>query len=395
MDNIFILSNSPGEVSGWVKPVAAALASRGSGAKVSLVLLPCPYASGMEERYGREIFGIDDAMPFRSAWKLNVRGTGKRLVLQLGGDPLFGALLSAKFRAKWMIYTARPRWISRVDHYFLPDAHALSRFHDKKVSPSKYTFVGNLMIDSVPICGARDEMKARFGISTNENVISFLPGSRPFEYKEGYAFFSRAAMDVLSKFKNMHAFLPVAPTVDEAILEEGLRSAGLEWRGESEAEEIVWNGPGRIRLIRRGNYEAIKASSLAVAFPGTNNLQIASLGVPLMMVAPLNEAENIPLDGIPGIIPMSVPGAKRLKKKLVFWYSSRERFVSLPNRIAGRMVVPEHRGIMTPSMVAGMAEELLASPERLKKIVEGYSDISFERGAAEKIAEIICGAPQN
>lgn len=395
MDNIFILSNSPGEVSGWVKPVAAALASRGSGAKVSLVLLPCPYASGMEERYGREIFGIDDAMPFRSAWKLNVRGTGKRLVLQLGGDPLFGALMSAKFRAKWMIYTARPRWISRVDHYFLPDAHALSRFHDKKVSPSKYTFVGNLMIDSVPICGARDEMKARFGISPNENVISFLPGSRPFEYKEGYAFFSRAAMDVLSKFKNMHAFLPVAPTVDEAILEEGLRSAGLEWRGESEAEEIVWNGPGRIRLIRRGNYEAIKASSLAVAFPGTNNLQIASLGVPLMMVAPLNEAENIPLDGIPGIIPMSVPGAKRLKKKLVFWYSSRERFVSLPNRIAGRMVVPEHRGIMTPSMVAGMAEELLASPERLKKIVEGYSDISFERGAAEKIAEIICGAPQN
>lgn len=114
-----------------------------------------------------------------------------------------------------------------------------------------------------------------------------------------------------------------------------------------------------------------------------------------MMVAPLNEAENIPLDGIPGIIPMSVPGAKRLKKRLVFWYSSKERFVSLPNRIAGKMVVPEHRGIMTPSMVARMAEDLLDSPERLKKITDGYADIPFERGAAEKIAGIICAAMKN
>ncbi|MEG1799521.1 MAG: cdisaccharide synthetase, partial [Synergistaceae bacterium] len=86
MDNIFILSNSPGEVSGWVKPTAAALASCGLGAKTTLVLLPCPYASGMEERYGREIYGIDDAVPFKSAWKSNISGSGKRLVLQLGGD---------------------------------------------------------------------------------------------------------------------------------------------------------------------------------------------------------------------------------------------------------------------------------------------------------------------
>ena len=197
-------------------------------------------------------------------------------------------------------------------------------------------------------------------------------------------------MALLSRVEKMNAFLPVAPTVEEERLEDGLRRAGIEWRGLSGAEEIVWNGPGRIRLIRGGNSEAIKASTLAVALPGTNNLQIASLGVPLLMVAPLNEAENIPLDGIPGIIPMSLPGAKKLKKKLVFWYSSKERYVSLPNRIAGKMVVPEHRGIMTPEMVADMAEELLLSPERLKKITDGYAEIPFERGAADKIASEVC-----
>ncbi len=390
MDNIFILSNSPGEVAGWVKPVAAALTAKKSEAKVTLVLLPCPYASGMEERYGREIAGIDESVMFKQIWSRGAPKSGKRIVLQLGGDPFFGALLAARFRAKWMIYTARPRWCSRVDHYFLPDLKAVQRFKDKGVSAAKYSFVGNLMIDSVPICGSRSEMKARFGVPENENVVSFLPGSRPFEYQDGYAFFTKAAMALLSRVENMNAFLPVAPTVEEGLLEDGLRRAGIEWRGLSNAEEIVWNGPGRIRLIRSGNYEAIKASKLAVALPGTNNLQIASLGVPLMMVAPLNEAENIPLDGLPGIIPMSLPGAKILKKKLVFWYSSKERYVSLPNRIAGKIIVPEHRGIMTPEMVADMAEELLLSPERLKNITDGYAYIPFVRGAADKIASVVC-----
>lgn len=184
MDNIFILSNSPGEVAGWVKPVAAALTAKKSEAKVTLVLLPCPYASGMEERYGREIAGIDESVMFKQIWSRGAPKSGKRIVLQLGGDPFFGALLAARFRAKWMIYTARPRWCSRVDHYFLPDLKAVQRFKDKGVSAAKYSFVGNLMIDSVPICGSRSEMKARFGVPENENVVSFLPGSRPFEYQE-------------------------------------------------------------------------------------------------------------------------------------------------------------------------------------------------------------------
>ena len=113
--------------------------------------------------------------------------------------------------------------------------------------------------------------------------------------------------------------------------------------------------------------------------------------MPLLTVVPLNQAENIPLDGIPGIIPMSVPGARRLKKKLIYWYSGRLKYASLPNRMAGKEIVPEHRGVMTPSMVAGLVEELVSDPERLREIVTGYSDILLERGAASKIADKVCG----
>lgn len=391
MDELFILTNSPGEVSGWVRPVVSGLASKGFPAKVSLVVLPCQYASGMEAEYGKEIGGIDSVYTFKELWKnRGLVSDRKKLVLQLGGDPFFGALLSAKLRCNWMIYTSRPRWKSRVGHYFVPDAAAENRFAVQGVKRDRVTKVGNLIFDSAPECGDADEARRIMGLSDGEQALSFLPGSRPFEYRDGFPFFSCAAMEFLTNHPNYHAFLPVAPTVDEKLLIEGLDEAGLNWRGGSAAEEILWNGPGRIRFIRENNFEAIKASTLAVAFPGTNNLQITSLCVPLLTVIPLNQAENIPLDGIPGMIPMSVPGAKVLKKKLVYWYSRRLKYASLPNRMTGKEIVPEHRGVMTPSMVAGLVEELVSDPERLSGIVRGYSEIVLERGAASKIADKVC-----
>jgi lipid-A-disaccharide synthase len=391
MDELYILTNSPGEVSGWVRPVVMELGSKGFPAKISLVVLPCQYASGMEAEYGKEIEGIDSVCTFKELWKNSglMKGT-KRLVLQLGGDPFFGAILSAKLRCIWMIYTARPRWKSRVAHYFVPDAYAEKRFAVRGVERDRVTRVGNLIFDSTPRCENTDEARRIMALSEGEEAVSFLPGSRPFEYRDGFPFFTFAAMEVLRKHPNYHAFLPVAPTVDENLLTEGLHEAGLNWTGGSYAEEILWDGPGRIRFIRDNNFEAIKASALAVAFPGTNNLQITSLCVPLLTVIPLNQAENIPLDGIPGMIPMYLPGAARLKKKLVYWYSGRLKYASLPNRMAGKEIVPEHRGVMTPLMVADLVEKLISDPERLSQIVEGYSEIALERGAALKIAVKVC-----
>lgn len=384
MDNLIILSNSPGEVAGWVKPMAAAFAARNSGVKVTLAVLPCPYASGMEMRYGGEISGIDKSVSFREVWRGGVGGGGKKLVLQMGGDPLFGALLAARLRAVWMIYTGRPVWRARVAHYFIPDKAAERRFTAAGVKKERFTKTGNLALDSVPRNLNEAEAKKRLGLSQDAEVISFLPGSRPFEYGSGAAFFCQAAKEVLESFPGMTVLMPIAPTVDEEILTKGLTESGLTWTGDGLVETVLCGGG--VRLVRGDVFAAIKASKLVVALPGTNNLQAAALTVPLLMVAPLNEAENIPLDGIPGIIPPSFPGYKHLKRKLVFHFNRREKFVSLPNRLAGKAIVPEHRGLLTPHMVAEDAKELLSSPERLEDIRRGYGEIDFEFGAAEKIA---------
>ena len=100
MDRVIILSNSPGEVSGWVKPVAGHLAALHAADETLLAVLPCPYASGAEEKYGAEIDGIDRSMRFVDLWKKPPKDS-RNLVLQLGGEPAFGAVLAALFGAGW------------------------------------------------------------------------------------------------------------------------------------------------------------------------------------------------------------------------------------------------------------------------------------------------------
>ena len=388
MDRVIILSNSPGEVSGWVKPVSAELDTINAAEETLLAVLPCPYASGAEEKYGTEIDGIGRSMKFKELWK-NPPKDGRNLVLQLGGEPAFGAALSLRLHSAWMIYTSRPKWRSRVTHYFIPDANADSRFKHARIKKWQYSQVGNLILDSVPKCCSAEDARKKFGLADSEQAIAFLPGSRPFEYTDGSTIFCRAAQEIMSRHEEVSVFIIVAPTVDEAMLCKSLTSAGIAWKGSGKAEEVLWHGKGKIKFIREDTFEAIKASSLAVVLPGTNNLQIASIGVPQLMVAPLNKAEYIPLDGIPGLIPLSIPGAKKIKKKIVLHFNAREKYVSLPNRITDEPIVPEHRYIMTPSTVAHLAEELLYDKKRLKEIADGYSKINFVYGASKKIAEAV------
>jgi len=390
MNRLIILTNSPGEVSGWVKPVLDALSQRQLALEIMLAVLPCPYASGAEASYGATLPGVSCSLKYKEL-KRNPPEDGKNLILQLGGDPMFGCMLSRKMKCDWMIYTARPKFKSKVKKYFLPDENAEGRFRKAKVKQLSYKLVGNLILDSIPCLRDKEQAREIMRLSEDEHTVAFLPGSRPFEYRVGGAFFIRAAQELMNRYENLNCYLVLAPTVDEQIFKQGLDEEGIAYTGEGRVEQIPCNNRHSIKVVRDKGFVAIKASELAVALPGTNNLQIAALGTPLLMVAPMNFAEEIPLDGIAGLIPFKLPGFRTLKKKLVYWANSRKKnkYVSLPNRMAGEEIVPEHRRIMTPLTVAQLADELLATPGRLHEIAEGYDKINFEYGASRRIADEI------
>jgi lipid-A-disaccharide synthase len=90
-----------------------------------------------------------------------------------------------------------------------------------------------------------------------------------------------------------------------------------------------------------------------------------------------------------GIIPLSFPGFRRLKRAFINRMNEKTSVLSLPNKIAGRMIAPEIRGIFKPQVVARMAIGLLESPAKLKEISRAFLECTRERGASKKIAEDI------
>ncbi|MBQ3448033.1 MAG: cdisaccharide synthetase, partial [Synergistaceae bacterium] len=105
---ITILTNGPGELWGWVRPVAAELRKRGHS--ISLWILPCQFASG-HEREAASLLGVDKLEGPASAARIwqDISYENTDRVIQLGGDIQFGLKLSTSANAPLTCYSYGPR----------------------------------------------------------------------------------------------------------------------------------------------------------------------------------------------------------------------------------------------------------------------------------------------
>lgn len=388
--DLFITANSPGEIAGWVAPVLRELKSRVRERRVTLVIVPCPYASGAEVSYGMSVDGVDRCIRIGELFKtIGTEEAGQRMVLHLGGDYAFSVYLSKRLRAPLWGYANRPRWARRVERYFVPDEGAEQRFGLLGIPRERYERVGHLALDSVVPNQTEEETREEFKLAQDEPVIVCLTGSRPLEYSEGVPFFARIVSAVLERYHDHRVFFPLAPTVREDILQKALGESGIEWRGRERVREVDLGGGRWGTIVRDKTLEILNCAKLAIAVPGTNNLQAAALYVPFVMVLPLDRADEYPLDGLPGIIPLWIPGVRQLKKKFIMRLNEKTPYISLPNRMAGRLVAPEIRGIFEAADVAREVLALLDSSDRLREMSRTFRELTRERGGAAKIASRI------
>ena len=105
--DIVILSNGPGEVATWVKPVVRALGSHAEAARlrISVLLSPCPHASGNEHETALSypevdrVQAADDFFRFlltgktADGWDWHPQG----VVVFLGGDHMGGRIYVGSF----------------------------------------------------------------------------------------------------------------------------------------------------------------------------------------------------------------------------------------------------------------------------------------------------------
>ena len=413
--DILILSNGPGELSTWVRPVVRQLRQRlGSdraNLRISIVLSPCPNASGMESEIARNNPGIDrvqaaqDFFPFllfgktAQHWDWRKRG----VIVFLGGDPLFPVILGKRLGYRTVVYAEwEALWHGLVDRFAIMQPKILDTVKPKY--RSKFRVVGDLMTDA----GISGQMASQWAGPTLGITIGLLPGSKAAKLSQGVPLGCAIAEQLHKKDPSIRFVLPMAPALDEATLEKFANPASnpsVALMGGVSAE-IVRSGSHAFLKTRNGteielysigddgprtpHYGLLNQCDLCITTVGANTAELGALGIPMIMVLATNQFDAMrSWNGILGLL-ANLPGVGSLFAKGINWIMLRKvGLLAWPNIWAGRSIVPEMVGRLTPEMVVEKIQDYLDHPEKLEAMRQELRQVRGEPGAALKVVEIV------
>jgi lipid-A-disaccharide synthase len=403
---ILIVSNGPGELASWVHPVVRQLRRMAPLLRVVVALVPCPYASGEEADSVNgwpepvAVWTPRETMRFLLLGKHpgGYKPAGRGVVLFLGGDQIFGALLATRTGYPLLTYSDRAaRWKRLVRRFLVADRNTFLSLRNKRVPAHQLRLVGNLMVDAVRTQYDPIQARRALGLRPDALVLGLLPGSKPFKVLHVTPLFLRVVEHLQQQVPNLQvvllrsAFTP-REQIDEALENPAYRIAtggvGGTLEREGTLDWIVTTAGARVLVAPPDmHYEGMSVADLALTVPGTNTAELAILGVPMVVALPLHRPEEIPLDGLLGRLgdtPMLGPW---LKRTLARRFAARPPLVALPNQRAGQMVTPELIGEFTPEVLARVTRELLEDPVRRRDIKLQLHTLMGAAGAAEAVVE--------
>lgn len=405
MHYVFIVTNSPGELIGWVRPVVRSLKKKASGTKIVVVITPCQYASGMEREVAKGFPAVDFIVGPSEYLKyvfLGIRpsqfgSADWGVILFLGGDPFHALLLSRRLGFPAVAYTQKLRWKRHFEKFMVLNERIKEKFIARGVKPEKIVVVGDPVIDGVHLERSREEVCNLWELSQKEFIISMLPGSTSQEVKYMAPFFLKVAELIREEFAHAQFLFLLSPftsrdelmNISQRELNKAFEGVIARQKKEDGHWKLVTETGLEALVIEDARYEAMNISDLAITLPGTSTAEMAFLGIPMVVSLPLNKPQAIPLDGLAGLIG-EIPWLGVLIKKWVVRSRSKHiRFTALPNIEVDREIVPEVRGVIEASLVAEKAKKLLKNLTLRINISRQLKEIAGEKGAAEKIADIV------
>ena len=356
--DLILVANSPGELSALVKPVVETLSENLKDTRIILVLTPCQYSSGKELEYIRTLPGISATIPAEDYknWillnqKPKIEFKQKGLVLFLGGDLAHAMLIAKKVRYPALAYLQdRIAWVKFYKKFFVTDSQSYAKLAKNDNLKQKISIIGNLMVDSV----------AQFPKwSPEKNVITFLPGSRTWQINHMTPIYEKIMQHIKIEIPQVTFQLVNSP------FEKALPIPGA-------------------KMV---NFEEAFNSELVITIPGTNTARLAALGIPMLVVFPLDNPDVIPLEGLAHYIGKIPYLGSKFKKTLADSLNKKIKFFALPNIKADKEVVPEIRGNIEPAAVALKAISLLKETNKRKEISDELKRSMGEPGASLKIME--------
>jgi lipid A disaccharide synthetase len=147
----------------------------------------------------------------------------------------------------------------------------------------------------------------------------------------------------------------------------------------------------KIYLIKKHPcYEILKECDLAITTVGANTAELAAISLPMLVVLPTQHLNMMNAwDGIFGLIGKISFINRCLTFIIKNLYFKKKKFFAWPNIKAKKMIVPERIGNISPKKIAKEALSLIQNRDQLKVISDNLHRERGEKGAAEKLANMI------
>jgi lipid-A-disaccharide synthase len=406
--DILILSNGPGEVTTWVRPVVKALRQQlgevRSQIRISLILSPCPHASGREVAIAQSYPEIDRIQAAEYFWSFLLWGKTREnwewrdrgVVIFLGGDQFFPVVIGRRLGYHTVIYGEwEARWHRWIDRFVVMQADLIPTFR----YADKFTVVGDLMAEAGAVTDAPPQIK---GLTTDTELIGILPGSKPAKLMLGMPLGLAIAQHLQVARPHTRFVIPVAPTLDLPTLARFARAESnpLITSLGGVTAELITSSTGSYLLTPTGvridlwtatpAYDVLRCCRLCLTTIGANTAELGALGIPMIVLLPTNQIDIMRAwNGLSGVL-ANLPGVGSIFAKWINQAFIRQRrLLAWPNIWAGEEIVPELLGHLDPREVAEFALGLLQQPEHLQEIRDRLRQVRGQPGAAEKIALIV------
>ena len=397
--HLVTIVNGPGELSGWMLPVVRRFKARSPSSTVSAVITPCQFASGRERATAAADGSVDQVWSFREfaarhlggAWRAERASPGPTVILHFGGDRLYVRFVARALGAPVWRYGTSGRGWHFAERFLVPDERHVSKLVRQGIDARRVHVVGQLVVDSVRHAERLpSDGPAEAGAASQSHVL-LLPGSRMSEVHHMVPFYA-AVMDHVARVRPATTFaMSRAPFIGPQAFAEVAGLAGCQVGGGVGDEWIETSQHVRSRIVAGDWAQGAAEGMVAVCLPGTNTLQLGALGVPMVVVLPLNWGEHVPLEGLAGLLlPVAMPFGlvkRYLTRAMNRWVT----YIALPNILASDAVVPELRGVLRESDVARAVVDLLDDPARRAAMSVRLREIAGPPGAADRIVDMLLG----
>ena len=413
--DILILSNGPGELATWVRPAVQALREKlgnaGTQARISVVLSPCPHATGKEAQIARSYPEVDRVQasehffPFllsgKTAENWDWYETG--VVLFLGGDQFFTVVIGKRLKYRTVIYAEwDARWYRWIDKFAAMKPEVFAKIPQKYAN--KFTVVGDLIAE---VARSQDEPGNAYPEEesrTKIELIGLLPGSKAAKLALGVPLCLSIAQSIHRIRPQTRFVIPVAPTLDVQTL------AGFADPKQNPCVHLFENASAELHLTERPflqaanklqvelwtetpAYDLLSECSLCLTTVGANTAELGSLAVPMIVLIPTQQLDAMKAwDGLPGLLanlPL-VGSVFATAINWLIWHLGKGKLYAWPNIWAQEEIVPELIGKLEPDAVAQLAIDYLSHPDKLAQMGDRLRAVRGESGAAKKIAELVC-----